>query len=273
MRNPDVEVLKVAPRGVGGALNGVACSFRSGFAGGKSRNEITHPILRWGRDTTNAPRFLLWTIDFRLPSAQLLPVTESFTNNKEAQRLAKKLLAEARAHEPAITAALQTIAHEVAADLFGLEHKFKTGTSLLRKLTDAAGDNSAELRRKAKSVNDILRYTFVLPFEVYAVCFRQTRERLREFGYYIPERRIWNAWQTIGERFDRGYRGINITVISLQKQKFELQFHTAASFALKTETHFLYEELRRKEISEERQVELIEELKNAAKSLLRPEGV
>ncbi len=41
----------------------------------------------------------------------------------------------------------------------------------------------------------------------------------------------------------------------------------------KTETHFLYEELRKREISEERQSELIDELKKAAENLERPKGV
>lgn len=103
--------------------------------------------------------------------------------------------------------------------------------------------------------------------------FRQTIETLRERGYQIPENRIWNAWQTAGKRFDKGYRGINITLISSQKQNFELQFHTAESFWLKTDTHFLYEEMRNRKTSKKRKSELIETLKRMAENIKRPEGV
>ena len=108
--------------------------------------------------------------------------------------------------------------------MIGLENKFKTEDSLTQKLIDVAGNDLQRLQRKAKNINDALRYTFVLPFTVYAESFLQTLQKLNELGYQIPEHRIWNAWETIGERFDKGYRGINITVISSQKQKFELQF-------------------------------------------------
>jgi hypothetical protein len=200
-------------------------------------------------------------------------VLESSTSNQEARRLAKKLLAEARANEPDITAALQTIARGLSAEMVGLEHKFKTEASLLRKLTDAAGDDMKRLRWKSKTVNDVLRYTFVLPGEVYGEGLRQTLEYLRECGYQIPEHRIWNAWENIGTEFDKGYRGINITVISSQNQKFELQFHTAASFALKTETHQLYEEMRGKSISAKREAELTGIMLQLAASVERPDGV
>ncbi len=192
---------------------------------------------------------------------------------RTAQILARKIIDEARGNEPQITADLQNIASKVFAEIVGLENKFKREESLIRKLVDYAGNDFQKLKRKAKSINDVLRYTFVLSFAVYAEGFQKTTERLSELGYRIPENRIWNAWKTIGESFDKGYRGINITVISSQKQKFELQFHTEEGFRLKTETHFLYEESRQKGISEKREAELIEERKKAAKHLERPQGV
>ena len=147
---------------------------------------------------------------------------ESFTTNKEARRLAKKLLAQAKENEPRITADLQTIAQEVSAEIVGLENRFKSEMSFIRKLIDAAGDDLPKLQRKSKGVNDVLRYTFILPFDVYAKGFRQTIETLREIGYKIPDNRIWNAWENIETQYDKGYRGINITIISSQRQKFEL---------------------------------------------------
>lgn len=192
---------------------------------------------------------------------------------RAAQIIARKLLADAAENEPQITADLERIAREVSAALVGLENKFKTEGSLIRKLVDKAAVNSKPVEKISKNLNDVLRYTFVLPFEIYAEGVAQTIEILQNADYEVPPKRIWNAWQTAGMRFDKGYRGINITVISSQSQKFELQFHTEASFRLKAETHSLYEELREIGISKEKEAELIEKLKEAARGLERPKGV
>lgn len=190
-----------------------------------------------------------------------------------AQISAQKLLAKARENELKITDDLRKIALKVSGEMFGLEHKFKTEESLIRKLAEYVGDDFQKLKQKTKSINDVLRYTFILSFDKYADGFYQTLEILDKFGYQIPERRIWNAWETIEKTYDKGYRGINITIISSQNQKFELQFHTEESFRIKTKTHHFYTELRERKISENRQIELVEMIKNAAKNLKRPQGV
>lgn len=192
---------------------------------------------------------------------------------KTARILAQKLLAEAQENEPNITKDLQTIAREVSAEMVGLENRFKREESLTRKLFDTANTNLQTLREVAEIINDALRYTFVLPFETYAREFQRTIKILESAGYQVPKSRIWNAWKYIGKKRDKGYRGINITVISSKKQIFELQFHTAESFRLKTETHNLYKELRSRAVSEKREVELISEMKKSAVYLERPEGV
>jgi hypothetical protein len=198
---------------------------------------------------------------------------KNFAINREARLLAEKLLTQAKENEPQITADLQNIAAEVSAEIVGLENKFKSKESLTRKLIDSAGNDLQKLRRKIKRINDAMRYTFVLPIETYAENFFQTIEKLQSAGYAVPERRIWNAWNNVGTAKDRGYRGINVTIISSENQEFELQFHTEASFKLKTETHFLYKELRDKNIAKEREIELISVLKKAAANVKRPRGV
>ena len=130
-----------------------------------------------------------------------------------------------------------------------------------------------KLPKKAKTINDVLRYTFILPIPTFGDDMRKIIDKLRESGYQIPEHKIWNAWETIGDEQDRGYRGVNITVISSQNQKFELQFHTEESYRFKTETHFLYKELRNRKTSKEREIELIGILREVVKDLERPNGV
>lgn len=190
-----------------------------------------------------------------------------------AQKLAQELIAQAIESEPNITADLQKIALEVSAEMVGLGNKFKTEASLIEKLIGASGNNLQKLQQKSKTINDVLRFTFVLPLEVYSEGFQRTIERLRELGYKIPEYRIWNTWENIGTQYDKGYRGINITIISSQRQKFELQFHTSASFELKTETHHFYKEIQSKNISAERIIELTAIMLKLAEKIERPDGV
>lgn len=177
----------------------------------------------------------------------------------ESRRLAKNLIAQAEKNEPHITADLQKIAEELLAEMKGLENRFKTVQSLTRKLAKESKVSAKVFidlgysvneaieksnKRQAERNNDVLRYTFIFALEKYVFSFKQTIEKLQLKGYEIPAKRIWNAWKNIGTTFDKGYRGINITVISSEKQKFELQFHTMESYELKTKTHPLYKLLR-----------------------------
>ncbi len=98
-------------------------------------------------------------------------------------------------------------------------------------------------------------------------------EKLKQTGYEVPENKIWNAWKNIGTLFDKGYRGINMTIISSRKQIFELQFHTRASYELKTETHFFYEESRQNRTSLKRKIEIAEIVIGLAEKVKIPKGI
>ena len=157
--------------------------------------------------------------------------------------------------------------------MIGLENRFKTSESLIRKLIAESYGNLRKLSKIAQSINDVLRYTFVLPMQDYTDSFQQIIKKMRGSGFQVPENRIWNAWANIGSVKDRGYRGINITIISSQNQKFDLQFHTSASFRLKTETHDLYKEVRDAAILPERREEIKKIVLGKADQVEIPEGV
>jgi hypothetical protein len=190
-----------------------------------------------------------------------------------AQLLAQELLNQAQENEPKITADLQEIADKVAAEMVGLEHKFKTQDSLAKKIVIITEKDSVETTQIGDKINDALRYTFIFAIEIYKERFHHTISALQEIGCQIPENKIWNAWKNIGTKFDRGYRGINITIISTQGQKFELQFHTKQSFGLKTENHHLYKESKSSETSSERKREIFRYMVNEAAKIIVPEGV
>ena len=169
-----------------------------------------------------------------------------------------------------------------------MEHKFKTDESLTKKLVGqairafeyelTAGISEEKAVEEAfcellERQNDVLRYTFVLPVEKYVFGFKRSLEKLNRQNYETSEDKIWNAWKNIGTIFDRGYRGINVTVFSSQPQKFELQFHTEESFRLKIKTHKLYKEARMPETSRRRRIEIIKIMIDSAKETTVPQGV
>ncbi len=215
----------------------------------------------------------------------------NFTQAKIEQKasdFAKQLLKQASEHEPPITADLQKIALEVSAEMVGLKHKFKAEESLAEKIFYRAikvfeyelKQNVSEeiairetFSELVERQNDVLRYTFVLPFEKYVFGFRNSLEKLKQQNYQIPQDLIWNAWKNIGTSFDKGYRGINITIFSSQGQKFELQFHTEESYRLKVKTHKLYKEARMSETSRHRKAEIAKIMVGLAKETAVPQGV
>jgi hypothetical protein len=118
-----------------------------------------------------------------------------------------------------------------------------------------------------------LRYTFIFSEEKYVFGVKFSLQKLKQNNFTVPENKIWNAWKNIETVFDKGYRGINITVFSSHEQIFELQFHTKASYKLKTNTHLLYEELRLIKTSHKRKNVIVQELLKLAQAVSIPKGV
>lgn len=194
-----------------------------------------------------------------------------FKPSSKVKRLARQLLAEARKNEPEITVDVGEIVMILMAEIVGLENKFKSETSLARKLTDFANVRNIAVDQVAKQINDTLRYTIVFSLENYSRGYKLALEFLGEKAYQIPK--IWNAWRNVGKPNDTGYRRINATIISSQTQKFELQFHTADSFRLKMETHNLYEERRSPNITNQRDAEILAIMKELATKIERPKVI
>lgn len=205
-----------------------------------------------------------------------------------SRQVARSLLAQAEKNEPRITFDLQEIASELSAEIIGINNRFKTVQSLTGKINKQSFvsikiladsgfplDDAIEkiMKREAARNNDALRYTFVFQIEKYVFGFKQTIEKLRQKNYAVPENRIWNAWKNIGTTFDKGYRAINVTIISSEKQIFELQFHTRESYELKIEIHPLYKLLQSGKISQKMRIEISEKIIRLAQKIMPPKGV
>ncbi len=194
-----------------------------------------------------------------------------FAPTPKSLKLARQLLVEAGINEPEITQDIKEIASNLKAEIVGLENRFKSKESLARKLTDVSINRNILLEKVSVRINDTLRYTFLFSVENYGQDYSLALDKLQAKGYQIQ--RVWNAWRNEGTPKDTGYRGIYATIISSKNQKFEIQFHTAESFRLKTETHGLYEERRNPNISKERDSEIFQIIQELAAKIERPKGI
>ena len=213
--------------------------------------------------------------------------TEQLKTQQMSREEAVKQIETVKRNEPLITNALQTIEKETGGVLVGLENRFKSEESLTRKFTDRAqkditkaekrGKNADEIRNKtlqkiSDKNNDALRYTYTFSPEKYVEGYNKTVKTLEKQGYKL-ESEPKNWWLDKGMKDDTGYRGINATFISPAGQKFEVQFHTPESFKFKNDTHYLYEEVRKPSVSEQRKQEIKQQNIRLAEPLEMPKDI
>lgn len=175
---------------------------------------------------------------------------------KQSQALYRKSNAYAKIikEEPAITRDLKDVSEKIGIQMAGLEHRLKSKESFLRK----AGKDSKHsldpqaIKETIGSTNDVIRYTYQDNALSLVDSYGNIRCALEGKGYQLV--RTKNFW--LDKR--NPYNGVNSVFQSPGGQKFEVQFHTSESFALKDgkEMHGLYEEARSEGISNARKNEV-----------------
>jgi hypothetical protein len=161
------------------------------------------------------------------------------TSRDEVERVADRLMAQAREHEPAVSYLLGRLAAQVGGRLAGFEHRLKTRLSLVRKMRKLLHENPAWTAADVE-INDVLRYTIEVgdvPPGTHARAIRTALAALEAAGHRVAH--VKNYWP----RGDN-YSGVNSVLVAPDGLEWELQFHTPESFATKMRDYHLYEELR-----------------------------
>ncbi len=153
--------------------------------------------------------------------------------------------------EPNITNTLETIAKENEGIMVGLETKFKSFESTLRKIKSKIKDKGALFltayifERELINLKDLLRYTIVYEPAHFTQSVKNTLDELKKLNYSLKE--LKNRFE------DEVYKDI-ITHYSIDDDSikinftFEVQFHTPETLKLKSISHHLYEITRQYEI-------------------------
>ena len=149
--------------------------------------------------------------------------------------------------EQSVTPFLSKLAEKYNGELYGLDNRFKTEKSALRKILSHIEDDMQEnkddkeyLNRKVTELKDYLRYTIVLKEENFTDNVNCILNALKENNYELTD---------LKNRFnDPFYKDIsshyfNDDIIKI-RFVFELQFHTKYTLKAKNITHHLYEIVR-----------------------------
>ncbi len=170
--------------------------------------------------------------------------------------------------EQRIRPELDRIVSDAAPDsrLVGLDESMKFADSLKGKVADEMLENPGlTVEGALAQVKDSVRYTVESNVTDYTSTVSQTVERLRAEGYELVK--FKDTWG------DEGYKGINSSWVDPATNRvFEVQFHTAESFAAKTASHDIYDALRTPNLPADEIARLTEQTKEIFSDLEIPPG-
>ncbi len=171
---------------------------------------------------------------------ELYSPLDTMVTPEEISDQADLLIEGAKLEAEALQAQLQLITGKVGGRMEGLEFQIKGKGSLMRKLADkvkAGGPGFSAIDAAAK-INDALRYTMVLEDAGYATGIRSSLRSLRAAGITTNTQKLY--WVN-----GNNYMGGNYTFNLPSGYRFELQFHTPTSFAVKEPLlHDIYKQWR-----------------------------
>jgi hypothetical protein len=171
-------------------------------------------------------------LDWGEPPAARAEISKRYGDR--ATTAALQRLSEVAAVEPAVTAdVLRSV--PLGASAHQLDNRVKSPESLARKLHTESMHRRQSLAQALGTVNDVLRYTLVVPDPQDLVAQTEAFvNALEQHGWSVVE-----AYHTYvdGSR----YRGIHATMLTPQGPPVEIQFHSEASAEVKKATTLLYE--------------------------------
>ncbi len=140
--------------------------------------------------------------------------------------------------EPAISLDVSGLVEPEYSELRGFEHRLKTIRSLRRKIIADSKDYQGSYLEAANNLSDVVRYTIVIPDELYVEKVDEYLNKLESIGYTIID--FKNNW---GKDTCQGY---NVRLGNKDGNgRFELQFHTPFGYQIKEgSTRDLYEVIR-----------------------------
>lgn len=188
----------------------------------------------------------------------------------ECIRLADVMFGKAAMVEPTISEDVVNAVRTSGSNMYGLEHRIKQPTSLAAKIGSDAKSDNVSFSEAARGVRDTLRYTSVSDSNRFVKSYRETNVILSDYGYEQTRCKNYFSKYKNGEV---QHKSIQCTYQDRNGNQFEIQFQTPESQAAKELKIPLYEERRRSGLTEQRKVELENQMHELAERVPYPKGV
>lgn len=194
-------------------------------------------------------------------------------SRKEAEQcaeLAADLYEKASKVEPEITKDVVSAVAQSGGSMYGLDYRLKQPTSLAAKIGQDAKEGKQSFEKAANGVNDAIRYTSVTEDDNFTTSYEAVKKKLDDKGY--AEIKCKNYFEQFRDGLVK-HKSVQSIFEDIEGNRFEMQFHTPSSQAVKNQKIPLYEERRKSGVSEERKRELEQQMSQLADYISDPKGV
>ncbi len=179
-------------------------------------------------------------------AATVRPLYELRNLSHEGRALpfaAQRLFTQSAEAERFVSGTLQDVAYRTGGSLEGFAFRLKRTNRIAEKIQTDVLDGRGGVTAVSEGINDALRYTMRFSPEQYADGVRiALREIETRGGVIVNSKNFWNTTYTVAKHgADSGYRGFHAIIRDRTGARYELQFHTAESLAVKEPSHNLYE--------------------------------
>lgn len=141
--------------------------------------------------------------------------------------------------EPELTSLITKLAADNGGDMSGLEHSVKSEDGIIRKIREKMVEDDVDIDTASEMLFDQNRYTMLFTPETYTDQVKAVQKGLEAQGWKQYDSKWKNFWGNGGV-----YEGYNTAMINESGERFELQFHTYESIAVKVRSHEIYTKLR-----------------------------
>ena len=188
----------------------------------------------------------------------------------ECSRLADKVYARASKNEPEITKDIVGSVSQSGAKMYGLQYRLKQPTSIAGKIASDSKEDGVSFVESSRGIKDSVRYTAVSSNDNFVRNYKSIKSNLESKGY--EETRCKNFFV----KYQNGevqHKAVQCTYKSPKGFIFEVQFQTPESQAAKDLKVPLYEERRRRGITNERAAELETQMRTLAEQVPYPNDI
>lgn len=205
-------------------------------------------------------------------SASTPPKTTDLNQGRLSAGLARRndIMRAAKEAEPKVTKDIAAIASLNGGILDDGSSRLKSSHSVDEKIQRQLTTNiNRDPSTVHELIDDSLRYTVTIESASYGKSVQLTIKDLQSAGYRSDPSRSTNFWSSENRAV---YRGINAVFTSREGQRFEVQFHTPASLALRELNHPLYEVKRAPDTGSSQRKRLEKQMKANTEGVEIPSG-